>query len=139
MIASNTFLNWLQRKDSEVWSLASRKAGNPGHKSYGRGFHLLVGCRVRMGLSTENRQRRFRQKAPYSWREPMLNCPQRGDVAVSILMFFYCLATEVVLFNESDRVPLMIMKVKTKLAPVQLQQVTTKMSAQSTIMCAHTL
>ena len=40
MIASNTFLNWLQRKDSEVRSLASRKAGNPGHKSYGRVFHL---------------------------------------------------------------------------------------------------
>ena len=40
MIASNTFLNWLQRKDSEVRSLASRKAGNSEHKSYGRVFHL---------------------------------------------------------------------------------------------------
>lgn len=42
MIASNTFLNWLQRKNSEIRSLASRKAGNPGHKSYGRGFFHLT-------------------------------------------------------------------------------------------------
>ena len=101
MIASNTFLNWLQRKDSEVRSLASRKAGTLDTRVTDGCFTWLIGC---CWVPRTHGFVWWKQPMPLPAKGTILlertnaKLSLEGDVAVSILMFFYCLATEVALF-----------------------------------------